>query len=126
MDRKLLKSKIHRATVTNADLSYYGSITIGRELCEQANLIAFEKVDIYNCNNGARFATYVMFGEKNEICLNGAAARHVQINDIVIIASYANYSENEIKNHNPSLVFVDDKNQITNIKNYMDSSINKI
>lgn len=124
MRRTLLKSKIHMATVTEANLNYYGSISIDKELCKKSNLVPFERVEIYNCNNGARFATYVILGKKGEICLNGAAARHVAKNDIVIIASYAEYKEDELNSHNPHLVFVDKENNITEIKRYLDSSIN--
>ncbi|APC97162.1 aspartate 1-decarboxylase [Pseudofrancisella aestuarii] len=125
MKRTLLKSKIHMATVTEANLNYYGSISIDRKLCEAANLIPFEKVEIYNCNNGSRFATYVILGDSGEICLNGAAARHVAADDVVIIASYAEYETSEELSHNPHLVFVDKNNEITEIRRYLDSSINK-
>lgn len=124
MKRTLLKSKIHMATVTEANLNYYGSISIDRELCKEANLIPFERVEIYNCNNGARFATYVILGDKGEICLNGAAARHVATGDTVIIASYAEYEAHELTDHNPHLVFVDKQNDVIEIKRYLDSSIN--
>lgn len=115
MKRNLLKSKIHRATVTDANLGYEGSISIDRNLCEAANLLEFEKVEIYNCNTGARFATYVIFGKQGEICLNGAAARLVQAHDIVIIASYAEYDESECKEHKPRLVYVDSRNAMKGI-----------
>ncbi|WP_119329119.1 aspartate 1-decarboxylase [Cysteiniphilum halobium] len=124
MKRTLLKSKIHMATVTEANLNYYGSISIDRALCKEANLIPFERVEIYNCNNGARFATYVILGDKGEICLNGAAARHVATGDTVIIASYAEYESNELMDHNPHLVFVNKQNEVIEIKRYLDSSIN--
>ncbi|MCB0383818.1 MAG: aspartate 1-decarboxylase [Bdellovibrionales bacterium] len=107
----MLKSKIHRATVTDADLSYEGSISIDPKLCEMARLHQFEKVEIYNCNNGARFSTYVIYGGDGEICLNGAAARHVHRGDLVIIACYAEFEETEAPHHKPHLVFVDEKNQ---------------
>ncbi|WP_440682304.1 aspartate 1-decarboxylase [Cysteiniphilum halobium] len=124
MKRTLLKSKLHMATVTEANLNYYGSISIDRALCKEANLIPFERVEIYNCNNGARFATYVILGDKGEICLNGAAARHVATGDTVIIASYAEYESNELMDHNPHLVFVNKQNEVIEIKRYLDSSIN--
>lgn len=111
MRRQMLKCKIHRATVTGADLTYEGSISIDPELCRLANLIEFERVDIYNCNNGARFSTYVIHGKPGEICLNGAAARHVHRGDIVIIAAYADFEEGELKDFKPNLVFVDSRNQ---------------
>ena len=125
MKRTLLKSKIHMATVTEANLNYYGSISIDRELCKKANLLPFERVEIYNGNNGERFATYVILGDEGEVCLNGAAARLVQKGDKVIIASYAEYDESEARNINPDLVFVDNHNKVTDISNYLDSSINK-
>ncbi len=112
MKRTLLKSKIHRATVTESDLSYEGSISIDPILIEAANLVEFEKVDIYNCNNGERFSTYVIPGRPGQICLNGAAARLVHRGDLVIIASYAELEEAELKEFKPSLVFVDESNKI--------------
>jgi aspartate 1-decarboxylase len=111
----MLKSKIHRATVTDADLNYEGSISIDPALCEAAHLNQFEKVEIYNCNNGARFATYVMHGKAGEICLNGAAARHVHKGDLVIIACYAEVEDSEAPSHAPRLVFVDAENKIKDI-----------
>src|ERR1700761_198631 len=102
----LLKSKIHRATVTDADLNYEGSISIDPTLCEAAHLHQFERVEIYNCNNGARFATYVIYGKPGEICLNGAAARHVHKGDVVIIACYADIDETEAPTFKPRLVMV--------------------
>lgn len=113
----MLKCKIHRATVTGADLNYEGSISIDPALIDAAGLREFEKVEIYNCNNGQRFATYVITGKPGEICLNGAAARLVHRGDLVIIAAYASFDENEAAQHKPRLVFVDEKNQIKDIKN---------
>lgn len=115
MQRNMLKSKIHRATVTGAELSYEGSISIDTSLCELADMVLFEKVEIYNCDNGERFATYIIPGEKGEICLNGAAARKVQKGDKVIIASYVHAHEDEIKNWNPKLVFVDENNEVKKV-----------
>lgn len=112
MLRTLLKSKIHRATVTGANMHYEGSISIDKNLCHEADLNKFERVDIYNINNGERFSTYVIFGGKGEISLNGAAARLVQVGDIIIIASYAHYENREIEKHVPKLVFVDNQNAI--------------
>lgn len=111
MRRTLLKSKIHRATLTGADLHYEGSISIDPALCREAELIPFERVEIYNITNGERFATYVIPGKSGEICVNGAAARLVHRGDLVIIASYADYDEAECRTHKPSLVFVDSKNR---------------
>lgn len=111
----MLKSKIHRATVTDANLNYEGSISIDPKLCEAAHLIPFEKVEIYNCNNGERFATYVIHGEPGEICLNGAAARRVQKGDLVIIAAYCDMDQTEAFEHKPQLVMVDGRNDIKKV-----------
>lgn len=115
MKRTLLKSKIHRATVTEADLSYEGSISIDPRLCEAADIVEYEKVEIYNCNAGTRFSTYVIFGKSNEICLNGAAARMVARGDLVIICTYCDYTEEERSQFKPKLVFVDELNNIKKI-----------
>jgi len=112
MQRTLLKSKIHRATVTDANLNYTGSISLGPEFFEAADLLEFEQVDIYNCNNGERFHTYTILGKPGEVCLNGAAARKVQPGDIVIIASYAVYEDTEARAHQPKLIYVDADNRI--------------
>ncbi len=111
MKLTVLKSKIHRATVTDADLDYEGSISIDPALCDLAHFHQYERVEIYNCNNGARFATYVIFGKSGEICLNGAAARHVHRGDTVIIACYAEVDETEAPSHKPHLVYVDKENR---------------
>jgi len=114
MTIKMLYSKIHRATVTDANLEYVGSITIDEELIQASKLRVGQKVDIVNINNGERFSTYVIKGEKGkrDICLNGAAARKVHKGDKIIIIAYANMSEEEADNFNPSIVIVDDKNNI--------------
>ncbi len=106
----LLKSKIHRATVTDANLTYEGSISIDPLLCEAASLFQFERVEVYNCNNGERFATYVIYGKKGEICLNGAAARLVHKGDLVIIAAYTEMTPDEAARHQPRLILVDETN----------------
>lgn len=108
-----MKSKIHRATVTEANLNYVGSITIDEDLMESADLLENEKVQIVNNNNGARLETYVIPGPRGSgvICLNGAAARLVQPGDSVIIISYAMISQEELTSHKPTVVFVDEKNQ---------------
>ncbi len=117
MWRIMCKSKIHRATVTGADLNYVGSITIDAELLEKADIFPYEKVQVVNNNNGARLETYVIAGErgKGEICLNGAAARLVQVGDTVIIISYAHYGEDEWQHFSPKVVFVDEKNRIIRV-----------
>lgn len=108
------KSKIHRATVTEANLNYIGSITIDESLMDAANLIEGEKVQIVNNNNGERFETYIIKGERNSgvICLNGAAARKVQVGDTVIIIAYALMDFEEAKTFQPSVVFPDENNRI--------------
>ncbi|CAM2796852.1 aspartate 1-decarboxylase [Paenibacillus sediminis] len=113
MFRTMMKSKIHRATVTEANLNYVGSITIDEDLMETADLLANEKVQIVNNNNGARLETYVIPGPRGSgvICLNGAAARLVQPGDTVIIISYAMMSSEEIKTHVPTVVLVDEHNK---------------
>jgi len=108
----LLKSKIHRAIVTAADLNYEGSIGIDKKLLRKADLNIFEKVDVYNISTGARFSTYTIEGKEGEISLNGAAARLVQKGDLIIIASYAQYTEEEAKNHKPVILMMDDSNKI--------------
>ncbi|MGE5417610.1 MAG: aspartate 1-decarboxylase [Acidobacteriota bacterium] len=117
MFRTILKSKIHRATVTDANLNYVGSITIDTAIMEAAEILPNEKVQIVNNNNGARFETYVIEGPRNSgvVCLNGAAARLVQPGDIVIIITYAMMSDEESRTHEPYLVFVDEKNMITKV-----------
>ena len=112
----VLYSKIHRATVSSADLEYEGSISIDKNLINEAKLFLNQKVSIYNCNNGARFSTYVIEGNKGEICLNGAAARHVQKGDKVIIVAYATIDIQEAKKHEPIVVFVDDKNRVKELR----------
>lgn len=116
MRRKLLKSKIHRATVTEANLQYEGSISLDPVLIDAAGLMEFEAVDIYNCTNGNRFSTYVILGGPGEVCLNGAAARLVQPGDEVIIANYAEYEAEELASFRPKLVFVDRENGIRLVK----------
>ncbi len=112
MLRTMLKSKIHRAKVTDANLEYEGSVSIDPKLCDAAQICEFEQVEIYNCNAGTRLSTYVIYGSEGEICLNGAAARLVQKGDLVIICSYVQMQEDEIKTHKPSLVFVNADNKI--------------
>jgi len=114
MTIEMLYSKIHRATVTDANLEYVGSITIDEELMQAAKLRVGQKVDIVNINNGERFSTYVIKGEKGkrDICLNGAAARKVHKGDKIIIIAYANMSEAEADTFKPSIVIVDDNNDI--------------
>lgn len=109
-----MKSKIHRVKVTQAELNYVGSITIDEDLMDAAGLLENEQVHIVNNNNGERFVTYVIKGERNSgmICLNGAAARRVQIGDIIIIISYASMTPEEAKSYKPLVVFPDHNNQL--------------
>lgn len=111
---EVVKSKIHRATITDANLNYIGSITIDENLMEAANLIEFEKVQVVNNNNGERLETYVIRGERGSgtICLNGAAARKAQAGDIVIIVSYAQMDFEEAKKFKPSIIFPDSGNKL--------------
>lgn len=112
MQIAMLKSKLHRATVTGADLNYEGSISIDTELIDKARLRVNERVDIYNCNTGARFSTYVIPGFSGQICLNGAAARLVQAGDPVIIASYAYLDESEADVHRPVVLIMGPENRV--------------
>ena len=110
MIRTLMKSKLHRAAVTDANLNYNGSISIDPELMRKADLIEYEQVDIYNLNNGERFTTYVIVGGAGEMCLNGAAARKAQPGDRIIVASYAQFTDQEREGFKPTVVLLDEKN----------------
>jgi len=114
MQRHLMKSKIHRATITSADLHYEGSFTVDEELLEAADLVEFEEVQIVNVNNGSRFSTYVIPGPRGSgvMQLNGAAARLGLPGDLVIVISYGTYDEAEVERHRPRVIFVDERNQI--------------
>ena len=120
MFKTLLGGKIHRATVTQADLNYVGSITIDQDLLDAAGILVNEKVQVVNNNNGERFETYAISGERGSgvICLNGAAARLVQAGDVVIIMSYVTLSEPEISSHEPTVVLLDENNKIRDIIHY--------
>ena len=120
MDITLLKAKIHRAVVTQADLDYVGSITIDSELLEQSGIREYEKVEIADIDNGNRFETYVIAGEAGSgiICLNGAAAHLVSIGDKVIIMAYAQLTPDEARDHKPTVLFVDEDNRIVRKANY--------
>lgn len=110
----MLKSKIHRATVTDADVNYEGSITIDPVLMEAADILPFEQVDVVNINNGARLTTYAIEGTRGsgELAINGAAARLVNIGDIVIVISYQEMQDEAARSHQPRLVYVDGENKI--------------
>ncbi len=115
MLRNFLRSKIHRARVTQADLNYEGSITIDSDLLDEAKMLPFEKVEIYNVTNGNRISTYVIPGVagSGKICMNGAAARKVKVDDVVIICCYVHLDESEVASHSAQIVLVDDENKIT-------------
>ncbi len=118
MQLEFLYSKIHRATVTDANLNYVGSITIDETLLKAANMKEWQKVEILDVNNGERFQTYIIKGkaDSGQVCLNGAAARKVQPGDKVIIVTYAQFEEKELKNYKPTIVIVNENNKITEIK----------
>ncbi|MEJ5245979.1 MAG: aspartate 1-decarboxylase [Bacteroidota bacterium] len=119
MERIFLKSKIHRAKITQAELHYEGSLTVDTELLKAADIALFEKVSVVNINNGERFETYVIPGEPGSgtICLNGAAARKGQVGDLIIIISYCHLTNEEIPNHKPTVVLVDEDNNIKSVTN---------
>lgn len=120
MNIEMLEGKIHRATVTEANLDYVGSITVDISLLEESGIREYQKVQVVDVNNGNRIETYTIAGEKDSgvICLNGAAARLFSTGDKVIIMAYASYSEDDLKDYKPKVVFVDDDNKITKVSNY--------
>lgn len=120
MNVTMLKGKIHRAVVRQAELNYVGSITVDPELMEAAGILEYEMVQIVDIENGNRFETYTICGEPGSgmICLNGAAARQVQVGDHIIIMCYAQMTPEEAKNHKPTVVFVNDENKICQISHY--------
>ena len=119
--RVMLKSKIHRAHVTDANINYEGSIAIDKKLMETADILPYEQVDVLNINNGARFTTYTIEGVEGEICINGAAARLAARGDLVIILTYRHVEENEARSLLPRLVYVDEKNAVTKIKHEIET-----
>ncbi len=123
--RTMLKSKIHRARVTDGNIAYEGSVTIDKKLMEAADILPYEQVHILDINNGARFQTYAIEGEADngDICLNGAAARMVAKGDIVIILTYHELQEAECKDYHPRLVYVDEKNRITHTRGVIDEAL---
>lgn len=120
MNITMLKGKIHRATVTQAELDYVGSITIDEDLMDAAGILEYEKVQVVDINNGSRLDTYTIAGERGSgvICLNGAAARCCSVRDRIIIMSYAEMTPEEAKAHRPAVVFVDDQNRISRVTAY--------
>ena len=120
MNITMLKGKIHRATVVQAELNYVGSITVDPALMEAAGILEYEKVQIVDVENGSRFETYTIAGEENSgmFCLNGAAARQVQVGDHIIIMAYCEMTPEEAKSHRPKVVFVNDDNKVQRISSY--------
>ena len=120
MNIEMLKGKIHRAVVTQAELDYVGSITVDMDLLDAAGILEYEKVQIVDINNGERFETYTIAGERGSgvICLNGAAARRVQKGDKIIIMAYCTLDTDEAKEHKPKVVFVDSENKIHSVAEY--------
>ena len=120
MKLNMLKAKIHRARVVQAELNYVGSITIDEELLEASGILEYEMVQVVDIDNGNRFETYTIVGERGSglICVNGAAARCVQVGDKIIIMSYCQLNEEEAKLHKPRVVFVNEENAITEVTNY--------
>lgn len=121
--RTMLRSKIHRLHVTEVNIAYEGSITIDKNLMEAADMLQYERVEVLNINNGARFSTYAIEGERGsgQICVNGAAARLAAKGDIVIILTYQDITDNEASKVKPNLVYVDAENHITSVKKEMES-----
>jgi aspartate 1-decarboxylase len=118
MQKIMLNAKLHRAVVTEADLNYEGSCAIDKELLDASGMREFEKIEIYNINNGERFSTYIITADPGSgiVSLNGAAARRAVVGDKLIICTYANVNENECSSHIPTIILVNDKNQISHIK----------
>lgn len=118
MKRTFFKSKIHRATVTESDLNYEGSLSVDPDLMESADILPYEKIEVYNISTGDRFSTYAIQGKKGggEIGLNGAAARLGHVGDLIIIVTYVQLDPSEIKNHRTKVVLVDDKNKIKSVQ----------
>lgn len=116
----MLKGKIHRATVVQAELNYVGSITVDEDLLDASGILEYEKVSIVDIDNGARFETYTIAGERGSgmICLNGAAARCVQVGDKIILMAYCEMDREEAIDHKPQVVFVDEENRVSRVTNY--------
>ena len=119
MNKTLLKSKLHRISVTQVELNYEGSCAVDKDFLEAAGMQEYERVDVYNVTNGERFSTYLIFAESGSktLSVNGAAAHKVSIDDVVIICTYGSYDKNEARSHHPTLVYFDKENNIIDIKN---------
>jgi aspartate 1-decarboxylase len=118
MERIMCKSKLHRAIVTQAELYYEGSVTIDADLMDAADIMPYEKIQVVNINNGSRFESYAIEGKRRSgtICINGAAARNAAVGDEIIIITYANYTEEELKSFKPTLILLTKENKIKDIK----------
>ena len=120
MTREMLRAKVHRMTVTERNVEYEGSLTLDRDLMDACGMVAFERIDVYDIDNANRFSTYLIEGPRGSgaCCINGAAARLVEVGDQVIIAAYAAVDEDEVATHVPKIVLVDDANRINLVKNH--------
>ena len=118
MQRTMLQAKLHRVTVTHAELHYEGSCAIDQDLLDASGVLEHQAIDIYNVNNGERFSTYAIAGERGSgiISVNGAAARRAAVGDLLIIACYAQYDENELRRYHPTVIHVDARNRITDVR----------
>jgi len=120
MNRTLLRSKIHRLRVTERDIEYEGSLTLDRELLRAADLVPYERIEVYDVDNGKRFATYLLEGAagSGECCINGAAARMVEVGHRVILASYVTLDDEAVAGHHPTVVLVDERNRVREVKSH--------
>ena len=125
MYREILRAKVHRITVTECDVAYEGSLTMDRDLMDACGMVPFEKIDVYDVDNGNRFTTYLIEGERGSgaCCVNGAAARLVERGHKVIVASYAAVEERDVPTHTPRIVLVDDRNRITVVKDHEGAAV---
>ena len=127
MRRRMMKSKIHRATVTDANLAYVGSISLDPELMRLADILEYEQVTVLDIDNGARFETYAILGGPGEVCLNGAAARLVQRGDKVIVITYADYERDELAAYEPAIVHVDAANAVVDLSTaHLDAELGRV
>jgi len=125
MKREMLRAKVHRVRVTEANLEYEGSLTLDVALMEAGGFVPFERIDVYNVANGARFSTYLIEGDRGSgvCCVNGAAAHHASVGDPVIIASYVSVEESEVRTHRPTIVLVDAENRDREVKHTEAASV---
>ena len=125
MTREMLRAKVHRITVTECDVEYEGSLTLDRDLMDACGMVAFERIDVYDVDNAGRFSTYLIEGPRGSgaCCVNGAAARLVEVGHKVIIAAYAAVAENDLATHVPKIVLVDEANRLKVVKNHEGSGV---